>query len=307
GGLAPINTNYRYGAEEIVYLFDNADAEAVVFHAAFAELLDGIRPRLATVRRWYCVADGTAPVPEWAVDYEAVVKPGADRFVAPWGRSPDDLLLLYTGGTTGMPKGVMWRQDDLFNVLGAGGNALLGLPAATSVEELAARVDPERPPLVMLPACPLMHGTGQFSAFITMGMGGTIVTLPSRRFSAEELWREVARTKANSIVIVGQAFAAPMLAWLDEHPDELDLSSVILISSSGVMWSEENKAGLLRHLPQAILFDSLGSSEAVGLGGSVSTSGSAQETAKFALGENVAVFTEDGRRVEPGSDEPGLL
>src|SRR5262249_29401650 len=104
GGFVPMNTNFRYGPEEIVYLFDNADAEAVVFHAAFAELLDGVRDRLATVWRWYCVADGTAPVPEWAVDYESVVGGGADRVEAPWGRSPDDLLLLYTGGTTGMPK-----------------------------------------------------------------------------------------------------------------------------------------------------------------------------------------------------------
>jgi 3-oxocholest-4-en-26-oate---CoA ligase len=306
-GLAPINTNYRYGPEEIVYLFDNADAEAVVFHATFAELLDGIRDRLDKVRRWYCVADGTAPVPEWAVDYESVVKRGADRVEAPWGRSPEDLLLLYTGGTTGMPKGVMWRQDDLFNVLGAGGNALLGAPPATSVEDLISRIEPAEPGLVMLPACPLMHGTGQFSALIAMNLGGAVVSLPSRRFSAEELWREVARTKANSIVIVGQAFAAPMLAWLDEHPNELDLSSLILISSSGVMWSEDNKAGLLHHLPQAILFDSLGSSEAVGLGGSMSVSGAAQETAKFVLGERVAVFTDDGRRVQPGDPEPGLL
>jgi fatty-acyl-CoA synthase len=159
----------------------------------------------------------------------------------------------------------------------------------------------------MLPACPLMHGTGQFSSFITMNLGGTIVTLPSRRFDAGELWQESARNRVNAIVIVGQAFAAPMLAWLDEHEGELDLSSVFLINSSGVMWSQENKDGLLRHLPQAILFDSFGSSEAVGLGASVSTSGSAEETARFALGENVGVFTDDGRRVEPGSPEPGLV
>ena len=94
GGFAPINTNYRYGPDEIVYLFDNGDAEAVVFHATFAALIDGVRARLPKVRRWYCVADGTAPVPDWAVDYETTVKPGADRAAGPWGRSPDDLLLL---------------------------------------------------------------------------------------------------------------------------------------------------------------------------------------------------------------------
>jgi acyl-CoA synthetase (AMP-forming)/AMP-acid ligase II len=307
GGFAPANTNFRYGPEEIVYLFDNADAEAVVFHAAFGNLLAGVLERLPKVRRWYCVADGTAPIPEWALDYEAVVKEGAERVEAPWGRSPDDLLLLYTGGTTGMPKGVMWRQDDLFNVLGGGGNPFLGLPPAQSIDEIMSNIDPAGPGLVMLPACPLMHGTGQFSSLIAMNLGGTIVTLPSRKFDSGELWHEVARTKANSVIIVGQAFAAPMLAWLDEHEGELDLSSVFLISSSGVMWSQDNKDGLLRHLPQAILYDSFGSSEAVGLGSSVSTSGAAQETAKFALGERVAVFTDDGRRVEPGDVEPGLV
>jgi acyl-CoA synthetase (AMP-forming)/AMP-acid ligase II len=307
GGFAPVNTNFRYGPDEIVYLFDNADAEAVVFHAAFGELLDGVRDRLAKVRRWYCVADGTAPVPEWAVDYEAVVDGGADRVEAPWGRSPDDLLLLYTGGTTGMPKGVMWRQDDLFNVIGGGGNPFVGRPPAESIDEIVAGIDPAGQGIVMLPACPLMHGTGQFSSFIAMNLGGTIVTLPSRRFDAGELWREAARHRVNAIVIVGQAFAGPMLDWLDDHEGELDLSSLFLMTSSGVMWSQENKDGLLRHLPQAILYDSFGSSEAVGLGASVSTNGNASETAQFALGERVAVFTEDGRRVEPGSREPGLV
>ena len=109
--------------------------------------------------------------------------------------------------------------------------------------------------------------------------------------------------RANSVIIVGQAFAGPMLAHLDANPGKYDLSSLLLISSSGVMWSQENKDGLLRHLPQAALFDSYGSSEAVGLGGSVSTNGHAEQTANFELGEHCAVFTEDGRRVERGNLE----
>jgi fatty-acyl-CoA synthase len=307
GGFAPVNTNYRYGPEEIVYLFDNADAEAVVFHATFTDLIESVRPRLERVRRWYCVADGSGPTPDWAVDYEMVVGAGADRVVAPWGRSGDDLLLLYTGGTTGMPKGVMWRQDDLFNVLGGGGNPVLGLPPATSLEDQLSRIDPAQPGPVMLSACPLMHGTGQFSSLIAMNLGGTVVTLPSRKFDPAELWSEVERTKANSIIIVGQAFAGPMLDELDQHPRRYDLSSVLLMSSSGVMWSQENKDGLLRHIPQAMLFDSFGSSEAVGLGGSLSVKGAAEDTARFALGPNCAVFSDDGRRIEPGSEEPGLV
>jgi 3-oxocholest-4-en-26-oate---CoA ligase len=174
------------------------------------------------------------------------------------------------------------------------------------VAELAERVQPDVPGLVMLSACPLMHGTGQFSAFIAMNLGGTVCTLPSRHFDPAELWEQVEH-RVNSIVIVGQAFAGPMLEELDANGERYDLSSVMLMTSSGVMWSQENKEGLLRHIPQAVLFDSYGSSEAVGLGASVSTKDNAQETAKFALGPNCAVFTDDGRRVEPGSGEQGMV
>ncbi|MFZ4718746.1 MAG: acyl-CoA synthetase [Ilumatobacteraceae bacterium] len=308
GGFAPVNTNYRYGHDEIVYLFDNADAEAVVFHAAFVELVEKVRHELPKVRRWYCVADGTAPVPDWAADYEQVATQRVDGPVCgPWGRSGDDLLLLYTGGTTGMPKGVMWRQDDLFNVLGAGGNAVLGIPPAESLEQLAERVTPDVPGFVLLSACPLMHGTGQFSSLIAMNLGGTIVTLPSRHFDVGELLAEVERNRVNSLIIVGQAFAGPILETLDTQPGRYDLSSLIMMSSSGVMWSQDNKEGLLRHVPQAALFDSFGSSEAVGMGASVSTAGGTSQTARFQIGPSCAVFTEDGRRVVPGSGERGLV
>jgi acyl-CoA synthetase (AMP-forming)/AMP-acid ligase II len=308
--MVPVNTNYRYGPEEIHSLFDNADVEAVVFHARFTDLLDGIRGRLPQVRRWYVAGDDTGSGPEWATPYEDVATSGVplDRQALTWRRSGDDLLLLYTGGTTGMPKGVMWRQDDLFNVLGAGGNALLGVPPAADVDEVAARVDPAEPGgVVMVVACPLMHGTGQFSALIALVGGGTVVSLVDRHLDIVELFRTIERRRATNLVIVGQAFAGPMLEELESHPGRYDLSSLSMISSSGVMWSQENKAGLLRHIPQVLLFDSFGSSEAVGLGGSVSTSGAAERTAQFAIGPNNAVFTDDGRRVEPGSNEMGMV
>jgi acyl-CoA synthetase (AMP-forming)/AMP-acid ligase II len=303
-GLVPVNTNFRYGLEEIRYLFDNADAEAVVFHASFAPVLDKVRERLPRVRRYYAVADG-APLPAWAVPYEAVAGPGAGRTVAPWGRSPDDLLFLYTGGTTGMPKGVMWRQDDLFNVLGGGGNAILGQPPATDLDDYASRIT--GPGARLVPACPLMHGTGQFTAFIVMTGGGCVVSLPGPRFDPVELWQTVQDERVNAVTIVGDAFARPMLQALDDHPGRWDLSSLLLISSSGVMWSHEVKQGLLRHLPGVMLFDSLGSSEAVGLGASYSTVGAAAETASFALGPDVRVITDDGRLVAPGSSEIGMV
>ncbi len=278
-----------------------------MFHASFTELVERVRGQLPKVRRWYVVADQTGDGPSWATAYEPVVAAGADRFVAPWGRSDQDLLLLYTGGTTGMPKGVMWPFADLFAVLGGGGHPVLGLPPITSLDEIGPRVTglPIQP--TTLVACPMMHGTGQFSAFLAMALGGAVISLPSVRFDAAELWRTVAERRVSAVAIVGQAFAGPMLDELDAHPGELDLSCVALITSSGVMWSQENKDGLLRHLPGALLFDTLGSSEAVGLGASISTSGLATDTARFTLGPNCAVFTDDGRRVEAGSGERGML
>ena len=312
-GLVPVNVNYRYGPGELVYLLDNADAEAVVLHAVFAPVVDEIRSKLPRVRRW-CVVDDGSPSPEWATSYEQVVNgpqaPGEEspgRVVAPWGRTGDDLLFLYTGGTTGMPKGVMWRQDDLVNVLGSGGNPLLGVPPAADVAEIRARLDADQEATSSLPACPLMHGTGQFSGFLAIIGGGCVVTLPDRKFDPGALWEAASTHGVNSIAIVGDAFARPMLAELDAHPGRYDLSKLKVINSSGVMWSQEVKDGLLRHIPHVILFDSLGSSEGVGLGASVSAGGSAASTAQFALGQGVRVLTPDDRDVEPGSGEVGVI
>ncbi len=306
-GMAPINTNYRYGGDELTYLFDNADAQAVVFHAGFAETLEPLRAKLPQVKRWISVAEPGHPTPAWADDYDTVVAAQAPHpFNAPWGRTPDDLVLLYTGGTTGMPKGVMWRQDDLFNVIGAGGHAMMGLPPLERPEDVGDRLSTYEQPTTLV-CCPLMHGTGQFSAFITLNIGGAVASLPSRQFSAMELWDEAVRLHADNIVIVGLAFSTPMLEALEANPDRWDLSHVKAMSSSGSMWSQENKRGLLSHARNAMIMDSFGSSEAVGLGASASAPGAEAATAAFMLGPNCSVFTEDGRRVEPGSGERGLV
>ena len=307
GGFVPVNTNYRYGPEEILYLFNNSDAEAVVFHACFVDLIETVRDRLPLVKRWYMVGDESGnSLPAWATSYEDVVQKNAPD-VDTSGLSPDDLLFLYTGGTTGMPKGVMWRQEDLLTVLGRGGNALTQTPPGESVEQLVSRIVPGERGQRTLVACPLMHGTGQFSSFITLAMGGCIVTMPNRSFDPALLWSTVEKLSVNSIVIVGQAFAGPLLEVLDAHPGRWNLCSVVQMGSSGVMWSQENKEGLLNHIPQMVISDSFGSSEAVGMGASVSSKGAPAKTAQFMLGANCVVFTEDGRRVEPGSGERGLV
>ena len=310
-GLAPFNTNYRYGDEELIYLFDNADAEAVVFHAAFAEMADKVRGRLPKVKVWIAVAEDGHPVPDWAEDYDAIVAEGADRIEAPWGRSADDLLLMYTGGTTGMPKGVMWRQEDLFKALGGGANLLAGLPPLETPEEAgtraAAAANTGTPQQISIPVAPLMHATGQFISFGQLTAGSAVATLTSRRFDPASLFDEVERLGASGLVIVGLAFAAPMLETLDANPGRWKMPTLQRIVSSGTMWSAENKQGLLKHLPQVMMIDSLGSSEALGLASSSSNAADAAPTAKFMAGPNAAVFTEDGRRVAAGSGERGLV
>lgn len=306
--MVPVNTNYRYSGSELHYLWDNADAEAIIFHATYAPVVETIKSKLPKVRQWYAVEDGT-PLPGWAIPYESLVGDGAEQTSAPWARSGDDLMLLYTGGTTGMPKGVMWRQDDLFNLLGAAGNELLGIPSVTTPAEIGARCASLPEPLISpyVPACPLMHGTGQFGALIAMALGRAVVCLENRKFDADELWRLVERHKAGLVSIVGDAFARPMLDALEASSEAYDLSSLVSIVSSGVMWSQENKAGLIRHIPQVTLADSLGSSEAIGLGSSLTTAEQTVNTADFERPENLKVFTEDGQEVQPGDDQIGLI
>jgi fatty-acyl-CoA synthase len=304
-GMVPVNTNYRYGPDEITYLFDDADAEAVVFHAAYGPLLEGVRHRLPKVRAWLVVDDG-GPRPGWATPYaEVAARGGSGPVQGPWGRSGDDLLLLYTGGTTGLPKGVMWRQDDLFKVLGRGGNPLLGRPPAADLDELVGRVTGPGP--VLLPACPLMHGTGQLTCYVSLSQGGCVVLLPGRGLDPAGLWDEVERRRVDVLVIVGDAFTRPLVAALEAAPGRWDLSSLKLVTSSGAMWSQPAKEDLLRHLPHVLLYDSLGSSEAVGLAQDVSAAGRVAATARFLVSDRVKVLADDGREVAPGSDEVGMV
>ena len=306
-GLVPVNTNYRYLDDELVYLWENADAIAVVFHGTFTDRIEHLRDRLPGVRHWLWVDDGSGPRPDWSEDYEEAAATTTGRVVAPWGRSGDDILMIYTGGTTGMPKGVMWRQDDLIAATCATGNPLLAEDPA-SVGGVEAVVGPmENPGMPGLPACPLMHGTGWFTANIYLTQAGSVVTLVDRHMDWTELLDTIQREAVGALTIVGDAFAKPMLAALDARPDHWDLSSLVLISSSGVMWSEAAKQGLLRHNPNMFLVDSFSSSEAIGMGQSVSAGGAAEKTAHFSLGAGAAVISDDGRAVEPGSGVRGRV
>ncbi len=305
--LVPVNTNYRYTDDELVYLWDNADAAAVMFHGAFVPTVERVRAQLPKVKLWLWADDQTHARPDWASDLgEVAAAPARAHVTGPWGRSGSDMWFLYTGGTTGMPKGVMWHQDTLARLVSPTHPLPLGddTTMAAYRDEVAGLAGAAP---VVLPAAPLMHGTGHLMALSLLALGGCVVTLPGRSLDAEAIWDACEANRVSVLVIVGDAFARPLLAALDDRPGRWDLASLQLLVSSGVMWSQAIKERLLDHLPQATVFDSLGSSEAVGMAASYSSKGNVSGTARFALGESAVVVTEDGRRVEPGSGEIGRL
>ena len=303
--LTHVNVNYRYIEHELIYLFDNSDATVVMFQSEFRDTVDLIRQRLPKVKQWIEIADSLHELPLDQSPYELLLE-GTDGSPLDLTYSPDDLLFIYTGGTTGMPKGVMWRHDDLFKVMGAGGNPRIGIPPCADLDEFIARIE-NQPSPVNLPLPPMMHGTGLISAIGAMSSGGTCITLPTKRFIPEKALQAIDQHGVTAVTIVGDAFARPMLDALDDHPSEYDISSVKVISSSGVMWTREIKAGLLRHNENLLLVDGFSSSEAIGLGSSVMTKEQEIEVANFTIGPNCKVFTEDGIEVQPGSNESGMV
>lgn len=302
--LVHVNVNYRYQLEELFYIFENSDAEVVVFDSEFANMVDSLQDRLPLVKAWVEVTEGGAPQCPFAVAYDGLTD--GDGTNLDVERSPNDLLFLYTGGTTGMPKGVMWPVGALRS---AQIDALAEVaPVPVDLEDHVEIVRAEGGLVRQLPACPLMHGTGLFTAISALIGGGAVITIPDQRsFSAAALWSTVERHKVGNIAIVGDAFAKPMLRELDENPGRYDLASMEAIVSSGVMFSHDVKEGLLRHMPQVVLADSFGASEAIGFGASYMTSEGEVSTAKFQIGEHCKVLAEDGREIEPGSGEPGFI
>ncbi len=302
--LTHVNVNYRYVDHELIYLLDNSDAAVVMYAAEFAPRVAAIRMQLPRVRLWVEVADSAAPG-DAATPYESLagVGDGAPLDIA---RSGDDMLFLYTGGTTGMPKGVMWRHDDLWRGTGAGGNPRIGVPPSEHLDGYIRRLSEETAP-INLPLPPMMHGTGLLSAVGAMTHGGTCVTLTARSFSADEALAAIERHRVTATTIVGDAFARPLVDALDADRARHDISSLRFIGSSGVMWTREVKAGLLRHNQELTLIDSFASSEALGLGSSVMTRDKTIEVASFTLGPACKVFTEEHREVLPGADEVGMV
>ena len=300
-GLVPVNTNYRYTGDELIQLWTNADAAAVIFHAAFAPQAEAVRSRCPAVLAWVCVEDGTGPCPAWADSYEQAARSATGRTKSPGGRSGDDQILIYTGGTTGLPRGVMWRQHDMFLASNTTGD-----PEEANFEHIRRRLADSTPP-VGLPAAPLMHGTGFVFAATILNRGGTIVTLPGQSFDVAHLLDTIAQEGVTDLCIVGDAFCRPIVDALDLDPDRWDLSRLKVVSSSGMAWSASVKERLLAHAPAALLIDFLNASEASGMGRSLTSSKRSASGSRFQLGKNACVIDEDGQPIASGSAKAGRL
>ena len=305
----PINVNYRYKENELVYLLDNSDAEAVFFQGCYAERISAIKEQLPKVKVYIQIDDGTEPLMESAIDYENSISSSKEQIR--FDRTEDNIYMLYTGGTTGMPKGVMYKHGSFIPSMLKTAFAMgFEVPEdMNDLEKIVLNAQANNALTVSMPACPLMHGTGMWlGAFLPMFSGGTVVTISDLGLNPKNVWQEVEKHKINSLVIVGDAFAKPLLDELKnakENSNPYQISSLRAMISSGVMWSSEIKDGLLA-MHDMTLFDAMGSTEG-GMGSSVSNREMPAKTAKFALNPGVIVLSDDGKEVEPGSDTMGKI
>lgn len=307
----PVNVNYRYLDDELWYLLDNSDAEALVFHSSLGDRVARIIDRLPGIKLLVEVDDGNTGQVDGAVAYEALVA-GHDPMPR-IARREDDIYMLYTGGTTGMPKGVMYAIGGLASGFVNAGFPLLGLPIPQDASEMAPaikQVVDSGNQLISIPCAPLMHGTGVWlGAFVPHLGGGLVISLTNRSLDPHEVLSVTQNERATNLVIVGDSFAKPLIRALDEATERgapYDTSSVKLIISSGVMWTAEVKEQMLDRIEQAILLDAIGSTEGT-MGMQISMRGLPIETAKFSQMPETKVFTDDDRLVEPGSDEVGMI
>ncbi|HEY1831842.1 MAG TPA: AMP-binding protein [Acidimicrobiales bacterium] len=301
--LVPVNTNYRYVDEELIYLWTDADIEAVVFHADLSERCARIRDRLPAIREWICVDTDEAKSPGWARSYEQVVATAPPSASEKWIRSGEDLVLLYTGGTTGMPKGVMWEQHALFSMLESLHAELPpGEPDPSVYAELLKRPGPR-----VYPVAPMMHGTSLFFAMPILNRGGSIFTSQRRHFDTDDVLDTISTARISGIAVVGDVFAKPMVEALDREPERWDLSSWRVLFSAGVMFSVETKRELLEHVPRLKIIDGLSATESGSSARSVTSGSEAVPTAEFTIGHNTVVVDDDGQLVEPGSGRRGRI
>lgn len=302
--VAPFNVNYRYVKNELHYLLADSGATALIYHAAFAPRVADVLPQLPHLRVLIQIADKSGnDLVHGAVDYESIVKSGVP-VLPPQDPSPDDLYVLYTGGTTGMPKGVLWRQHDIF-MTSFGGRSLYTGEVANSYEDIAKRVvDAPESRLMILP--PLMHGAAQWAVMTAMTTGQSVVfSTVTDRFDADEVVRTIEREKVMAVTVVGDAMARPLAAAIESGT--ADLSSLAVVANGGALLTPTAKQRLIDVKPGLIVVDGVGSSETGAQMTHMSASG-AVATGKFNAGPDTFVAAEDLSAIlEPGHDGIGWL
>jgi acyl-CoA synthetase (AMP-forming)/AMP-acid ligase II len=303
----PINCNYRYVADELRYLFDNADIAALITQTAFAEVVDDASRGLGTLHTIVWVGDGPAWIDGGLAQarYEEAMAQGSPlRDFGP--RSGDDLYIIYTGGTTGMPKGVMWRQEDMF-FAGLQGGAPGGEPLARPEQLAANAMDPDNA-LNLLPAAPFIHGAAQWAAWIGLHSGGKVVIQPGPSFDAHEVCRLVGAESVNTLTLVGDAMALPIVDALAAPGASYNFTTCFAIASAGAVLSASVRQRLQELVPDTMVLNNFGSTEA----GHQGSAYPGQETGtdgrpSFAMDATSAVFDDEGRPIEPGSGKVGRI
>jgi len=301
----PINVNFNYVEGELDYVYRDADMVALVTHQAFAPRVAQVVGEIDELRHVMFVADDSGQaVDDSFVDYEqSLAESSAERDFGP--RDSEDLYIVYTGGTTGMPKGVMWHHRDIFFAAMGGGDPDQTRGPISAPEELVERL--LAAPLVVLPTPPFMHAAAQWTAFNALFGGGKIVLSAHGSFDPEAIWQSIDDEKVFMLVVVGDAMATPLADTLAANPDRWDVSSLLIIASGGALFSPSTKQRLLSMLPGAMIFDGLGASETGLMGAKVSAAGADDPAPHFMVNEHMTVLDEDNRPIEPGSGKMGML
>lgn len=307
-GAILVNVNFRYVEGELKYLFDNSDMVALIHERQYSDRVANVLPELPLLKTILVVEDGSDNDFQryGGVEfYSAIADCSPERDFGP--RSEDDIYLLYTGGTTGFPKGVMWRHEDIYRVLFGGTDFATGEPIADEYD--LSKQAAANPPMIRLPIPPMIHGATQSATWMALFTGHTVVLMPE--FDADAAWRMIHEHKVNLLFFTGDAMARPLLDALLAHQDagnEYDLSSLFLLASTAALFSTSLKEKFLELLPNRIITDSIGSSE-TGFGGTSIVAKGQSHTGgpRVTIDKNTKVLDEDGNEVVPGSGVRGII
>lgn len=307
-GAILVNVNFRYVEGELKYLFDNSDMVALIHERQYSDRVANVLPELPLLKTILVVEDGSDNDYQryGGVEfYSAIADSSPERDFGP--RSEDDIYLLYTGGTTGFPKGVMWRHEDIYRVLFGGTDFATGEPIADEYD--LSKQAAANPPMIRLPIPPMIHGATQSATWMALFTGHTVVLMPE--FDADVAWRMIHEHKVNLLFFTGDAMARPLLDALLAHQDagnEYDLSSLFLLASTAALFSTSLKEKFLELLPNRVITDSIGSSE-TGFGGTSIVAKGQSHTGgpRVTIDKNTKVLDEDGNEVVPGSGVRGII